>query len=305
LATIQPNNRYARGINSGVTLFGQELGPNLFQAVLASAIVNRATGYEGYQLGGDPDSFIAQTGSFAYPVGSDHPVSSGVYNSTWQAPSTSGFDPGGTHPFYDSAGSVLSWESRAASVRLENHLAKWMYQPSLPSPDYGALMDCAAHDGHNTVGNVLHCQYYGNGPWTRNFNLSPYLVAGQKIIKYYGHWYDVKVATLPAGTVSDTVNGDANTFVAYVFPTNEASELVQPTVAVHQPITDEIPNAARVIARCAYSEWLLDHAPALIFDLGSGSGTLGVDPSLAQSYCRLQYLDTNGKVISTGDVQNF
>jgi hypothetical protein len=43
----------------------------------------------------------------------------------------------------------------------------------------------------------------------------------------------------------------------------------------------------------------------LTFDLGTGVGTLGIDPAIGPSYCNVQYLDTNGKVLATGAAQQF
>jgi hypothetical protein len=295
---INANNGYIRGITYPLQTTGQDFGPiAFFLNAVASAIILRSCGNTFYNSTVYQDGFDPVTNSFI--AGNS---TNGIFNNIVPPYDYLGT---GLHPFYDVGGSKISFESAAAGTRLNNRLAKFLYQPSLPSPDYGAMMDCAAHDGHATVGNLLYCLYYGNGPWRRTFDLASYVIAGQSIIKLYGHWYDVRVTTLPPGTTSDTVDGDGDTFVAYIFSTNTAVELMSPAPAVHQPITEEFPNAAKVVARCAYSEWLLDNTPALVFDLGTGSGTLGVDPAIGKSYCRLQYLDASGRVLSTGAVQNF
>jgi hypothetical protein len=294
-ATVQLNNKYVRGVNWPNPLSGQEAGPiSLFGNALAGAIVDRSSGMTFYNAGIDPDGFAAG--------GEFWNASIAAYNQTWQTDNNFNINTTAIHPFYDAGGGKMMWESAAAGTRLMNRFAKFLYQPSVASPDYGYQFDCAAHDGHTTIGNILICKNYQNGPWTRTFNLSAYLVAGQPIVKYYGHWYDVKVSILSAGTASDTVNGDANTFVAYVFPTNTGAELVQPTISV---VLADISNATKAIARCAYSQWLLANTPALTFDLGTGAGTLGIDPAIGPSYCNVQYLDTNGKVLATGAAQQF
>lgn len=305
--TFLPHNKHLRGITlpSQIDSTGSEFGYVQYLGILACAIQYRCTGVEHYagSVVQDPDGFDRLHGTFQ--DGTGHPPGPGGCNGglqcTWSSSIAGASGPSSAHPLYDNAWSRLNYEVMADKVRLENRLAKWMYGPSAPGCDLGPGFDCAVHMGPN--GNIVHAVYYPNGPWTRTFDFTTLCNggdcrnSGQATIKYYGHWYDIQVSTLSAGTASDTVTGDANTFVAYVFSTNAVADLAQP--AVNMRLAD-VTGAAKIVSHCAYSPWLLANAPPVVTDLGTGAGTLAADSAIGSSYCELLYLDVNGKALQKG-----
>ncbi len=301
-ATIISDNTPVKGARNYVEYGSSRNAAYPFMQTMA-VLLQGATGVTAYQIGFGSDAFSRSTGLF-----DDSWVSSNLICDFGDGMSCNGapsYGYGsttayGAHPYYDNGSARELFEGQAAAVRLGKRFLKFLTQPWLDSPDYGYDIPCAAHSGAS--GNILFCVNFASGPWTRTFDLSPYLISGQPIVKYYGHWWETQVSTLAAGTLSDAVNGDGNDYVIYLFPATTSAELEQPTLSVGLA---DVPNATKVIARCAYSPWLLENTSPRAFDLGDGTGTLPVDPAIGRSYCRLLYSAVDGRVLATSDVQLF
>jgi len=281
-ATIIPHNNYVRGINwAGPG--GNEKGPRYpFANTMYNAIL-RAAGTRTYYLGQNFDS-IAGNNTFT---------------------STNYQDiQGGMHPRWDYGGAVFTWAANGLATKLIQRLSPYILQPSLNSPDYGYYLECAARSG--TYGNLLMCQSFSDGTLTRTFNLSPYLVTGQTILRHYCVWSGCTVTVLAAGTSSDTVTFDPGGFVDYVFANSAAQEYTAPTISAN---LFAVPNATRIVVQYAYLPYVLSWptvqsiALPTAADIGTGASALPVDIKIGTVYYRLLYLDINSRVLATSDIQ--
>ena len=178
--------------------------------------------------------------------------------------------------------------------------AKFMLQPPLPSPDYGPLIEACARGGPN--GNIVFVANMTDGAQTRTFSLTPYQIAGQSIIRSYvapdGTW---TITTLAPGTATDSFTLAANAAIAYIFPATYAGELSQPTISVRLA---DVTNAARVLVRYGYNPYFFDTSLDNVFDCGASAAcTLPVDRQVGTVYYRIYYLDSGGRTLATGAVQ--
>ena len=87
--------------------------------------------------------------------------------------------------------------------------------------------------------------------------------------------------------------------MVWLFPAVFATELRQPTISARLA---DVANATKVVARYGYDLYLLD-AGNTVVDLAANNGVLPVDCNIGPVYYRLIYLDVNGRVLATSDVQ--
>lgn len=137
-------------------------------------------------------------------------------------------------------------------------------------------------------------------------NLSPYLVTGQQILKYYMTWTTLVVSVLPAGTTSDTVSFDPAGVVIYVFPNNCMTEYSAPMLSVRLA---DVPNATGFSVQYAYNPYFFRPVPrwsALPIPstyCGAGACSLPVDRNIGTVYYRVLYLNSSNQVLATSDLQ--
>ena len=182
---------------------------------------------------------------------------------------------------------------------LLTRVKKYLLQPALNTPDYGPLFETAARRG--SYGNLFMAINMSDATQTQTFSLAPYVQSGQQIIRYSGNWQGITVATLPAGTGSDTVAMDPGGTVIYTFPTTFRGELRQASLSVR---LSDVPNAANVTVRYSHDPYALDQPMTTTFDCGVGSScALPVDRNIGTVFYRLVYLDAKGKVLVTSGVE--
>ncbi len=210
----------------------------------------------------------------------------------------------GPHPHWDTTGNnKLGFACSAYANLLTQRLVAYEFQPSLSSPDYGAWYEAAVRRdaGGDTL---LMIQQFANNGSTLAVNLSPYLVNGQQIVKYVASCdAGIVVSTLPAGTTSDTVAGPSGWFVAYLFAQNTTGVLSQPSISVS---LSDVTGAAQVQVLYSYSPFPFDQQNALlpqVKNCGTGACTLPVDRNIGPIYFQTQYLDTNGRILATGPME--
>lgn len=189
---------------------------------------------------------------------------------------------------------------------LHRRFIKYEFQSRLNSPDYGKGFEAAARSG--PFGNILMIQSILDGKVSCTANLSPYLVAGQPIIRYSATWGSIDpIKVLAAGTTTDTMVCDEGQFRAYVFANNEAAELLEPTISTK---LSSVANAASIKVQYAYTPMVFNSSSVsgqvlyTTFDCGNGAQCqIPVDKNLGAVYYRLLYLDAGGNILSTSDVQ--
>lgn len=289
--SIIPSNGFTRGI-SWPGPSGIEQGPRYNFATVTGCGLLRCAGQRAYILGQN------WNGSGAVQV---------LLNTIFTSTSIQDIQ-GSMHPRFDYAGSVETWHAVSLPTLLITRLAKFYFQPNLPSPDYGRNINCGAHRG--SYGNLLMCQSFSESPSsTRTIDLTSIAVSGQKTIKYCAGWQSITVTLLNASVTSDiqTFTPDGCSFVAYVGANNQAAEYSPPVISVR--LTD-VAAAADVVVQYDYlpypftNPFLQSMMLPQTFDCGTGSAcVLPVDRRIGQIWYRIIYLGNSGQVLATSDLQ--
>ena len=308
-AYIIPNNSYVRGPQSYAA--NSEIGLRFMFAGQVTPFLERAAGTRQYGYSPTPD-FFDRTG---------YDASNGTYdsNGVWIGSSTfntkfnvkdiggvSGGNQAHINGHWDYANTFQYWTATTHGNLLMQFLEKsgFLFQPSMSGPDYGQFFETAART--SSYGNLLMIQGYNDGPQSCTANLSPYLVSGQPIYRYYGTWSGIQMATLTAGTASDTMTCEPGAFRAYVFPQPNQYTPQQPVITVRMA---DVHGASDVVIQYAYTRRAFDPsvlARSLLntFDCGSsGTCVLPVDRAIGPVYYRMVYLDVNSHVVAISDLQ--
>jgi hypothetical protein len=294
------NDRYQRGSKWQVN---SETGPRYqFASDNIIAILGGA-GNRGYSYTNDPDLVdLTLTG----------------VNNGWSSPWGGlryHFDDldfniavqGQINPFQDVVKSQIGWFAHSVSNMIQSRLIKYSFQQQLPSPDYGVFFESAARSG--PFGNLLMVQSFADNAVSCTANLTPYLVAGQTIIRISGTGQSgiEPITVLAAGTTSDTMTCQPGEFRAYLFPKNTSAEIQ--LVPISARLAD-VGSAVKVVVQLAYNPLAFASSVSSqslfqTFDCGTGTCTLPVDRQIGQVYYRLFYLDPTSNVLATSDIQSF
>jgi hypothetical protein len=201
-------------------------------------------------------------------------------------------------PHWENGLSAQIFHADSIASLLINVNQKYILQPSLNSPDFGSVLDCAARAG--SYGDILMCVNGTEGAQTRTFTLTPYLQSGQQIVRYIAGPRTIAMTVLSAGTGGDTVTLNPNEAVFYVFPVNFAGELEQPTIA---PSLADVAGATQFAVSYSYDLYTLDKTTTNAQVCTSSPCLLNVNRNIGPIYYRLIYTDANAKVLATSDVQ--
>jgi Bacterial Ig domain len=298
-AYIVPNNWYLRGVSWANN---SEIGPPY---IFASQIVGQLAGSAGdrqYGWASDPQ-YYDRGGAFG---NSAYNAISLANNATFNNTDLGGV-AGGVQGYLNSHWDYASTAIHQAATTYANlvmtRLARYHLQPRLNSPDYGPQFETTARTG--SYGNILEILSFADNTESCTANLTPYLISGQPIIRYYASWSGITVATLAAGTTTDTITCEPGAFRGYVFANSEASQLQQPVISVG--LTD-VPSAAKVAVQYSYTPLAFSSSVSslmrfMTFDCGTGTCTLPVDRQIGMVYYRLLFLSASGAVLATSDVQ--
>lgn len=282
-ATIVADNRYVRGRN-GEEQNDNQIGWN-FSTVIEAAIL-RAAGTRLYK-------FSQSFGDWAETYG----FGNFIYNAIFQDTSGQSVQLF-SGPHWENMNSVPSFHSTSLANLLLERIQKYLLQPALSSPDYGPAFDACARSG--SYGNMLMVGNFTDAPQARTISLTPYLEAGQQIVKMYvnplGVW---TVTSLAAGTASDTVTFDANGVVVYLFPVTYTGELDIPMVSANLA---DVSGATKLAVRFGYDQYLLDSS-ANVFGCASIPCSLPADRNIGTIYYRLIFTSSTNQVLATSDVQ--
>jgi hypothetical protein len=286
-AQIVADNYYVKGRNGSL---GYDAQPAFVFAEVIEAGILRGAGHRMYALSTNPQGYSPGAGF----VGTLTVYFNGLFadgcNQTNQL---------FAHPHWENGPSVPAFHAGSLASLLLTRVKKFLLQPALNTPDYGPLFEMAARGG--SYGNLLMALNMTDGTQARTFSLAPYIQSGQQVIRYYGTWQGITVTTLPAGTRTDTVTMDPGATVIYTFPGVFRGELRQASMSVRLA---DVPNAAKVTVRYNHDPYVLDQATTTTVDCGIGSNCiLPVDRNIGMVYYRLIYVDANGKVLATSDVE--
>ena len=284
------NDNYVRGQSQNV--LGEIVnGPRTpFASVMANAIMG-ASGHRFYQLGTD----------YAMQSAAGTTSQRGFGQLNCNNASSLNCIQAGANPFYEQgADLVRAFESPTNANLLLERLATtgYLYAPRGNTPDIAFNIESSLRQGPN--GNLLLTASYQDGPQTHPVDLTGCNVANQKKIRYVLDWRSMLVTELPIGTLSDTPTWPAGGAVIYLCPNNEALEYSAPTVSVKLA---DIPNAASVVIQFANAPYFLNQATGNVVSCSTGTCTVPVDRKIGPWYYRLLYLDTNGDLLASSDVQ--
>jgi hypothetical protein len=293
-AYILPDAWYRRG-NNWVT--NSDTSAREMFASAAEAIIEGASGVRQYQTGADPQlSDLTVIGVNNAMLGETLAVSrkwngTDLLNSAYVA---------GVDPITDYGRTIEAALGHANLNLFASRILKYLYQPRLNSPDFGAAFEAAARSG--SFGNLLMIQSFLDAPGTCTANLAPYLVAGQPVIRYSMTWDSIQaVDVIAAGTTTDSKTCAPGEFRAYVFPVNEAAEFAQPVIAARLA---DVANAADILVQYSYSllsfgsPAVAAQTPYQTFNCGTGTCQLPVDKNIGPVYYRLIYLDGSGRILT-------
>jgi hypothetical protein len=212
---------------------------------------------------------------------------------------------GSIGPVADVARSQQGFMAHATANQIAQRLIPYAFQQRLPAPDYGAFFEASARSG--AYGNLLMIQSYADNAVSCTANLTPFLVAGQPIVRISATWAGIEpIAVLSAGTTSDTITCQPGEFRAYLFPNNAATELRAPVISVRLA---DVPNATKIVVQFSYTPLAFNSGSVgsqilfQTFDCGSGTCALPVDSQIGSVYYRVIYLDTNSRVLASSDIQ--
>ncbi len=103
-----------------------------------------------------------------------------------------------------------------------------------------------------------------------------------------------------------TFTPDTTAFVAYACWQNTAANYAPPVISARLA---DIPNAAKIVVQYNYlpdpfQQALINRSMLFqSFDCGSGTCALPVDRNIGSVYYRLVYLDSQGHLLATSDIQ--
>ncbi len=301
-AHIVPDNSYLRGrswqSNSDVG------APYVFTTITGSTIEG-ASGIRLYSYATNPNYFDSSGALGNYSYGSTTQAFNAEFNNT-DLGGIAGGNQAGMNPHWDFTNTGFQpWLASSSAAQLMQRLPKYLFQPRLPSPDYGKFFESTVRTG--SYGNLLAIQSYHDNTQTCTANLSPYLVSGQPIIRISGTWAGIEpIAVLAAGTATDSMTCQPGEFRAYLFPINEPAELQMPVISARLA---DVNGAAKIVVQYSYSPLVFVSGGSVFpssfqtFDCGTGNCTLPVDQQIGSLYFRLVYLDGNSRVLATSDVQ--
>ncbi len=287
-ATIVQSQAYTHGINYVGPGYSEQGPRTLFNANIYYAILP-AAGITAYQWQGYYDDARSH----------DHPA---AFQETGNLSIQTGINA-----YYLQYGNQLEWITLGHANKLLQRLAPMLFGQNMNAPDLGRFIECGARTA--AVGNYLGCASFSDGPaLTRAIDLSNCAVSGQAIEKFVASWRGIAISTLAAGTTSDTFTflPDTAAFVAYACWRNVAANYA-PTVLSAR--LEDVPNAAKIVVQYGYlpdpfQQPLINQSMLFqSFDCGSGTCTLPVDRNIGSVYYRLVYLDSQGRLLATSDVQ--
>jgi hypothetical protein len=286
-ANIQPSNDYVRGIN--IPILGSEIGPRHIFADSMYNVLLRASGARLYVLSENWNGNGSQQKA---------------YNTTFTSKNIATGIQSGASPRWDSGGAVMAWHSVSLPVKFIQRFKPYIYQPNLVSPDYGPKLECAARRGPS--GNLLMCQSFSDGSVARTIDLTPYLVTGQTILRYYMTWQGLTITRITANTASDTITLEPAGFVAYLFSNNAGAEYNPPVFSARLA---DVTNATKIVVQYSYLPFpftnpnLQSMTLPLTVDCGTGTCVLPVDRQIGTVFYRILYLNSAGTVLATSDIQ--
>lgn len=283
------NNWNVRGQSQAV--FGEIIqGPRIpFAFVMAQAITG-ATGHRLYIAGEDynaDSTFFAGANAFGF----------------WNCNSSTGDNclQAGSTLFYDQGADLVRFFNSATNANLileRMASAGYLYAARGNAPDIGFNIESSLRQGPK--GNLLLTMSFQDGAQSHPLSLAACDVAGQKKIRYTLDWRSITVTELGVGAITDTPTWPAGGAVIYLCPNNESLEYAPPVIA---SLLADAQGAAKIVIQYAYSPYLLNKATGNVIDCGAGVCVLPVDRNIGPLYYRLQYLDANGVVLATSDIQ--
>lgn len=291
-ATINANNYFTYGLNASDTLSGI-----IYQyATIPYCVVLRCAGEKAYDYaigGSEPEAMTTASALNGYFNTLPYSLNSDFGDtSAGQASLQLGILDGTGNVTVDQ----IFWGMGTGNL-LAQRLAKYEFQPNLPSPDYGSLIEAAAHSG--IPGNMVILQNMAMNGQSVTVNLASCNVPGQQKIRYLADYSGIVTSTLANGVTSDTPTMTPGGTVAYLCPQNFVAELQQSTISAR--LTD-VPNSTRIVVRYSYLPYWVDNGTA-VADCASGTCTLPVDRQIGPIYYRLIYLDANSAVLAVSDIQ--
>jgi hypothetical protein len=305
-ATITPDNWAHRGLSD----MGVSPGALYHYAAINEAVILRMAGTRSYPvIGFDPQYFnwgtttnTAGVGAGAFSTAAS--TANSKYNNWTDFPNNA--EQFGPYAGSIGNGAIGEWVQDWWAIGLANlqaeAKAKWIFKPSLNSPDIGIGFECAARG--DSGGNLVLCQSFWNNTRTITIPTSAYLQSGQPFIQDYCTYLGCAVSSVAAGTTWVSLICAPGCTVWLRFPTNAAAEWNAPTLSIRLA---DVTNAARVVVQYAYTPFPMT-APTgqgLLnsFDCGTGTCSLPVDLRISQLYYRLLYLDSSGAVLAASDIQ--
>ncbi|HYL36155.1 MAG TPA: hypothetical protein VEV17_09610 [Bryobacteraceae bacterium] len=290
---IQPDNYYHLGTTPG----SQLVGPRFAVASQMVLFHLGASCARGYSPSIDPD-WIDSGLNLQSSATLGNSISFQVFNP--QA-DTAGTLQAGTHPSVEQGvGSVPVWWAQAIPNLMIQRFACYTLGNRLASPDYGLGFLASARAG--SCGNIFFITNFWDYQRTQTVTLTPYLVSGQPIWKYYCTMIaGCTISQLSAGTNTDTVTFDPIATAWYIFANNASAEVALPGISVRLA---DVPNATKVVVAYGYTQYALsrDQVLALPFvaDCGTGACLLPVDRLLGPIYYQIRYVDSNGRLLAMG-----
>jgi len=296
-ATIYLNAGYTRGINY-VGPGSSEVGPRFMAAShFYCILLPNCSGVRNYAETGyldDPNSAFSKTVGFG--------------------DTGSGSISAGMHPRYLTYGQQNSWQAHTVAAQLAQKLAPLIFCQMGSAPDYGQYFESAVRLGCS-AGSAQLVQSFADYRITRTIDLSGSWASGcntgsgRSFILYSAGWQGINaITTLAAGSTSTsfTFDPDSAQFLAVVCAGNTAAEYSPPVIAARLA---DISGASKIAVRYSYTQFTLNVPQitrgvlTLTQDCSSGACTLPVDRQIGTVYYQLVYLDANGAVLATSDVQ--
>src|ERR1035438_9519660 len=128
------------------------------------------------------------------------------------------------------------------------------------------------------------------------FTLTPYETAGQNIAQFLSSSRYIKLATIAAGTASQSVAVPSGAVVSFLFPVSFAAELQQPVMSIRLA---DVTNATGWAVRYGYDSYLMD-AGNTVVDCGSAATcTIPADRMIGPIYYRILMYNSAGTVLAT------
>jgi hypothetical protein len=284
-AVVLVSNNFVKGVNhdASETRTGQRYP---FASILFSAVLGSA-GHRFYQAGAD------------YTIGAV--LGNGL--NTFGDTSNFTIQPG-VSPLYDNGETHTVdsfWAAASANLMLERLASRgYLFQPRYGAPDIGYNIETTLRKGSS--GNLLLTLNLQDGPQTRTVDLSGCVVSNQPTIRYTVDWRGIDITTIAAGVATDSPVWAEGGAVAYLCANNSAAEYNQPVVSASLA---DVSGAAKIVVQFAYVPYMLARRTNNVIDCGTGTCALPVDRNIGPVYYRLKYLDANGTLLATSDVQSF